>query len=99
MARSFADATPQELSTALMSAGSWGLVHEPAASGPLNADVLAGTNNVILNTNMFHAVTLQPENIQVCPCSHGPRHAQLAVSHLLLDGQTTFTCFVTLKSP
>lgn len=48
-----------------MSAGSWGLVHEPAASGPLNADALAGTNNVLLNTNMFHAVDLQPENIQV----------------------------------
>ena len=60
-----ADATPQELSTALMSAGSWGLVHEPAASGPLNANALAGTNNVVLNTNMFHAVDLQPESIQV----------------------------------
>ena len=85
MADCFADATPRELSTALMSAGSWGLVHEPAASGPLNANALAGTNNVILNTNMFHAVTLQPESIQVCVCTHGPQHAELAVPTSCMD--------------
>lgn len=48
-----------------MSAGSWGVVHEPSASGPLNADVLDDTNNVMVNTAMFHAVTFQPESLQV----------------------------------
>lgn len=62
-----ADASPQEVSTALMSAGSWGLVHEPTASGPLNANALAGTNNVLLNADMFHALDLQPERLQVGP--------------------------------
>ena len=58
-------ASPLEVSTALMGAGSWGLVHEPAASGPLNADVLDNTNNVLVNTAMFHAVTFHPEDLQV----------------------------------
>ena len=48
-----------------MSAGSWGAVHEPAASGILNVNALAGTNNVLLDTNMFRAVNLQPEALQV----------------------------------
>ena len=61
-----AGASPLELNTALMSAGSWGVVHEPSASGPLNADVLDNTNNVMVNTAMFHAVTFQPESLQVC---------------------------------
>lgn len=62
----FADATPQEVKTALLSAGSWGAVHEPSTSGPLNVDALAGTNNVLLDVNMFRAVKLQPEALQVC---------------------------------
>ena len=61
-----AGASPLEVNTALMSAGSWGVVHEPDASGPLNADVLDNTNNVMVNTAMFHAVTFQPESLQVC---------------------------------
>ena len=36
-----------------MSAGSYGVVHEPTASGPLNADALDDTNNVQVNTAMF----------------------------------------------
>lgn len=64
-----AGATPLELSTALMSAGSWGVVHEPSASGPLNADVLDNTNNVMVNTAMFHAVTFQPQSLQVSAVS------------------------------
>lgn len=60
-----AGASPLEVNTALMSAGSWGVVHEPNASGPLNADVLDDTNNVMVNTAMFHAVTFQPESLQV----------------------------------
>ena len=64
----YAGATPLEVNTALMSAGSWDVVHEPSASGPLNMDVLADTNNVLVNTAMFHAVTFQPQSIQVC-CS------------------------------
>lgn len=61
----YAGASPLEVNTALMSAGSWGVVHEPSASGPLNADVLNDTNNVMVNTAMFHAVTFQPESLQV----------------------------------
>ena len=64
-----AEASPLELNTALMSAGSWGVVHEPQASGPLNADVLDDTDNVMVNTAMFHAVTFQPQSIQVCACA------------------------------
>ena len=70
-----AEASPLEVNTALMSAGSWGVVHEPSASGPLNVDVLANTNNVLVNTAMFHAVTFQPQSIQVCcPLSSSSFH-------------------------
>ena len=48
-----------------MSSGSWGVVHEPSASGPLNADALANTNNVMVDTAMFHAVSFEPQAIQV----------------------------------
>ena len=60
-----AGASPLELNTALMSSGSWGVIHEPSASGVLNADVLADTVNVLANTAMFHAVNLEPQSIQV----------------------------------
>ena len=62
-----ADASPLEVNTALMSSGSWGVVHEPSASGPLNADALANTDNVLVNTAMFHAVSFEPQAIQVLP--------------------------------
>jgi len=60
-----ADASPLEVNTALMSSGSWGVVHESNASGVLNAGVLNNTNNVLVNTAMFHAVNFEPQTIQV----------------------------------
>ncbi len=60
-----ADASPLEVNTALMSSGSWGVVHESNASGPLNAGVLNYTNNVLVNTAMFHAINFEPQSIQV----------------------------------
>ena len=60
-----ADASPLEVNTALMSSGSWGVVHEPTASGVLNAGVLNDTTNVLVNTAMFHAVNFEPQSIQV----------------------------------
>ncbi len=60
-----ADASPLEVNTALMSSGSWGVVHESNASGVLNAGVLNNTNNVLVNTAMFHAVNFEPQSIQV----------------------------------
>ena len=48
-----------------MSSGSLNVVHESNASGPLNADVLADTNNVLVDTAMFHAVSFEPQAIQV----------------------------------
>ena len=58
-------ASPLELNTALMSSGSLGVVHESNASGPLNADVLVDTNNVLVDSAMFHAVSFEPQAIQV----------------------------------
>ena len=65
-----ADASPLEVNTALMSAGSWGVVHESSASGPLNAGVLNYTNNVLVNNAMFHAVNFEPQSIQVRHALH-----------------------------
>lgn len=48
-----------------MSAGSWGVVHESNASGALNTDILAGTTTVLVDTVMFHAVSFEPQAIQV----------------------------------
>lgn len=66
-----------------MSSGSWGVVHEPAASGPLNADALADTNNVLVNTAMFHAVSFQPEAIQVLLKPWDPVACALHAKHAL----------------
>ena len=60
-----ADASPLEVNTALMSSGSWGVIHESNASGPLNAGVLNDTNNVLVDTAMFHAINFEPQSIQV----------------------------------
>ncbi|DBA77674.1 TPA: hypothetical protein ACH3X2_008376 [Trebouxia sp. C0005] len=59
------EASPLEVNTALMSSSSWGVVHESNASGPLNAGVLNYTNNVLVNTAMFHAVNFEPQSIQI----------------------------------
>ncbi|KAL0038988.1 hypothetical protein WJX77_004310 [Trebouxia sp. C0004] len=65
------DASPLEVKTALMSSGSWGVVHESNASGPLNAGVLNYTDDVLVNTAMFHAVNFEPQSIQITGGANG----------------------------
>jgi hypothetical protein len=55
-----ADAGPEEILGALQASGAWGVVHEPSASGPLNADTLASAPPVLLDTDVFHAARWAP---------------------------------------
>ena len=50
-----ADAGPEEILGALQASGSWGVVHEPSASGPFNAHDLDDTSPVLLDIDVFHA--------------------------------------------
>ena len=62
---SLAGASPAEIESALASAGSWSQISEPSASGPFNALVLQDTPNILLNSNLFKVLNIQPEAIQV----------------------------------
>ncbi|BDA45353.1 probable extracellular serine proteinase at N-terminal half [Coccomyxa sp. Obi] len=59
------DATPEEVASVLEASGIWGVVFEPAESGPFNAHVLDDAPPILVNTDMFNALSAQPDTLTI----------------------------------
>ena len=60
-----ADATPAEITGVLTASGVWGVVYEPAESGPFNAHVLDDSPPILVNVDMFNALRASPDTFTV----------------------------------
>ena len=49
----------------LEASGIWGVIFEPAESGPFNAHVLDDTPPILVNTDMFNALSARPETLTI----------------------------------
>ncbi len=49
----------------LTASGIWGVVYEPAESGPFNAHVLDDSPPILVNIDMFNALRASPESFTV----------------------------------
>ena len=68
--------------TALAASGDWGKVTESPQSGERN--VLDGTANILLNTNLFAAVAFSPQNVSITggPDGFGPYKVAVQLSQV-----------------
>lgn len=60
-----ADAGPDEILSVLMGSGVWGVVHEPADSGPFNAHDLDATAPILANIDLFEPLVASPPDLLV----------------------------------
>ena len=70
----------------LTASGVWGAVHEPAESGPFNADVLDGTPAILDNIDMFDALHAVPSMVTVASgaAGFGPRAINITLTQVPL---------------
>ena len=62
--------SPEQIMSVLAASGDWNKVSESPNSGERN--VLDSTDNILLNTNLFNALTFSPENISITADGFGP---------------------------
>ena len=79
-----ADATPEDVVGVLTASGVWGAVHEPAESGPFNANVLDGVPAILDNIDAFDALHTVPSMITVAGGSagFGPRAINITLTQV-----------------
>lgn len=73
-----APTTPEQILTALSASGDWGKVSESPNSGERN--VLDGTDNILLNANVFAAVAFEPQNLSITGGTDGFGPFQVSIS-------------------
>ena len=81
-----ADATPEVVTGVLTASGIWGVVHEPAESGPFNANVLEDSLAILTNIDMFDALHAAPGMVTVAggDAGFGPRAINITLSQVCL---------------
>ena len=68
----------------LTASGVWGAVHEPAESGPFNADVLDDAPAILDNIDMFDALHAAPDMITIAggQAGFGPRAINITLTQV-----------------
>lgn len=68
----------------LTASGIWAAVHEPAESGPFNADVLEDSPAILTNIDMFDALHAAPDMITVAggQAGFGPRAINITLTQV-----------------
>ena len=68
----------------LTASGIWGVVHEPAESGPFNAGVLEDSPAILTNIDMFDALHAAPHMITVVggQAGSGPRAINITLTQV-----------------
>ena len=67
----------------LEACGIWGVVHEPAESGPFNAHDLDDPPPILLNTDLFNSLTASPPMLALAPGAElGPRAVNVSLAEV-----------------
>ena len=81
----------------LTASGTWGVVHEPAESGPFNAGVLEGSPAILTNIDMFDALHAAPDMITVAggQAEFGPRAINITLTQVCPPREEDSLCYST----
>lgn len=68
----------------LEASGIWGVIFEPAESGPFNAHVLDDAPPILVNTDMFNALFARPEMLTIAggEAGFGPTAVNISLAEV-----------------
>ena len=95
-----ADAGPTEILGVLMGSGVWGVVHEPADSGPFNAHNLDATAAILANIGLFEPLVASPPDLAVPggEAGFGPRAFNISLAQARPFSKRCITLFDSFLS-